>query len=81
MITRIFFFLIGVLFMTVGFSYIIVYLNLLSFGYTISEYLQYIITRYECILLLVGFIIVLTSVLRKGNKNDKCIRHSTKSTR
>ncbi len=73
MITRIVFFLIGFIFMVIGFSYFIIYINLFSFGYTISEYLLYCITRYECWLLLIGFIMILIIVLRKGKKYDKCL--------
>ncbi len=73
MITRIVFFLIGFIFMIIGFSYFIIYINLLSFGYTISEYLSYCITRYECWLLLIGIIIILIIMLRKEKKHDKCL--------
>ena len=58
MISKIFFFLIGFIFMVIGFSYIILYLNLISFGFTFSEYLSYILDRGECLLLVIGFIIL-----------------------
>lgn len=73
MITRIVFFLIGFIFMVIGFSYFIIYINLLSFGYSLSEYLAYCISRYECQLLIIGFIIVLLTLIRKGKKHDKCL--------
>ena len=73
MITRIVFFLIGFIFMLIGFSYFIIYINLLSFGYSLSEYLAYCISRYECQLLIIGFIIVLLTLIRKGKKHDKCL--------
>lgn len=73
MITRIFFFLFGFSLMIIGFMYIIIYINLLSFGYTVGEYLVYVVSHYECLLSLVGFIIVLFCLFRKGKKHDKCI--------
>lgn len=73
MITRIVFFLIGFIFMVIGFYYFIIYINLLSFGYSLPEYLAYCISRYECQLLIIGFIIVLLTLIRKGKKHDKCL--------
>lgn len=73
MIIRIILFLIGFIFMVIGFSYLIVYINLLSFGYTISEYINYCITRYECWLLVIGFIITFIMLLGKGKRHDKCL--------
>ncbi len=72
MVTRIFFFLVGFGLMTIGCTYIITYLNLLSFGYTFSEYLSYISTRLECYYTLIGFLII-TTVIYKGEGNDQCI--------
>ncbi len=81
MIARLVSFLIGFIFMIIGFAYFIIYINLLSFGYTIYEYLEYCISRYECLLLVIGFIIILITVFRKGKKNDKCLWYNTKPTR
>ena len=69
MITRIFFFLIGFFLIVMGIMYMIIYLNLLSFGYNFLEYLTYILTHYECLLIIQGIIIVLLCIFRKG-KND-----------
>ena len=73
MVTRFFFFLVGFGFMTIGCTYIISYLNLLSFGYTFFEYLSYIATRIECYYTLIGFLIITTTIFYKGERNDKCI--------
>lgn len=73
MITRIFFFLVGYVLMVMGFSYIIIYINLLSFGFTIREYFEYILVRYECWMVIIGFIIIMLTLFRKGKKHDKCI--------
>lgn len=81
MITRIFFFLIGYALMVLGFSYTIIYINLLSFGFTMGEYLKYISMRYECWMIIIGFIIIIISLFGKGKKHDKCIRYSSKFIR
>ena len=66
--TRIFFFLFGFGLMTLGFVYIILYLNLLNTGYTFPEYVNFIINRVECYLPLIGFIIINLSLYLKGDK-------------
>lgn len=71
MISRVFLFLFGFILMSIGFMYMIIYLNLLSFGYSFSEYLIYIFTQVECLLVIVGFIIVLFSLFRKEKKHVK----------
>lgn len=73
MITRVFFFLLGFILMVIGFMYMMIYINLLSFGYTFLEYLIYILTHYECFIAILGFIIVLFSLYRKGKKHVKRI--------
>lgn len=59
--------------MVIGFSYIFIYSNLLSFGYSIKEYLEYLITRYECWYFVVGLIIIIVIIFGKGKNNGKCI--------
>ena len=73
MITRIFFFLLGFFLMVIGIMYMIIYLNLLSFGYNFFEYLTYVFTHYECLVIIPGIIIVLLCIFRKGKNNAKCI--------
>ena len=68
---RIFFFLLGFGFCVIGFMYMVLYLNLFTIGYNLYEYLKFIITRGECILGIIGFIIISTTIFYKGdNKND-----------
>lgn len=59
---RAFFFLFGFGLMVVGFTYIIMYLNLLTMGYLFYDYVLFIIKRVECLLVLVGFIITFLSI-------------------
>jgi len=58
--------LISFLMMVYGISYIFIYINLFSFGYNIKEYLNFILKRYECYLFLLGLIIQLYYIIRKG---------------
>ena len=55
---RFFFFLLGFGLMVVGSTYIITYLNLLTMGYSIGDYLSFIFSRVECIFVLIGLGIV-----------------------
>lgn len=62
---RIFFFLIGFAMMVFSFSLIIIYLNLITIGYNLSDYVNFIISRVECYFWLVGLFIVILCLYRK----------------
>lgn len=68
---RIFFFLIGFGLTVIGFSYIILYLNLLSIGYNFSQYVNFIIRRVECYYSVIGIVIMILSMMIKGDKNNE----------
>jgi hypothetical protein len=68
---RVFSFLLGFIFMTIGFFYIILYINLISFGYSLGEYFSYLVSRYECWNFIVGLLIIVITLWKEGNKNDK----------
>ncbi len=68
MFLRIILFFLGAIFMLIGNFYIVVYINLFSFGYTITEYLEYIFTRYECYFTFLGIVLIILSVYLKGDK-------------
>lgn len=67
---RIFLFLLGFGLMTVGSTYIITYINLFSFGYTLKEFLIFILKRYECLYVLIGLSLVTITIYWKGESND-----------
>ena len=69
--TRIFFFLTGFALMVIGFSFIILYLNLLTIGYNFKFYVNFITRRIECYNALIGFIIVLLTIIIKGDKKHE----------
>ncbi len=70
-LTFLFCFSIGFGFLLIGSIYIISYLNLLTLGYNFIEYVKYIIVRPECLITLLGIIIICISItLFGGNKNE-----------
>ncbi len=71
MFTKIFFFLFGFGLIVIGSSVLIMYLNLLTIGYSFSDYVNFIIRRPEFYYLIVGFIILtLTIILSGGEKYE-----------
>ena len=65
---RIILFLLGFGLMTIGSTYIITYLNLFSFGYTLKEYFLFILTRYECFYVLIGLTLVTITIYTERRK-------------
>ena len=61
MFFKFFLFLIGFGLTTIGFVYIISYLNLFTLGYNFLEYVNFIIRRIECLNALFGIIIMILS--------------------
>ncbi len=66
---RIFFFLFGFGLTTLGFSFLILYLNLFTIGYNFYDYVNFIIRRPECYFGIFGFIIMTVSFITKGDEN------------
>lgn len=71
MLIRVFFFLIGFGLTVIGSVYILVYLNLLTIGYNFLEYVNFIIRRFECLIFIFGVIIMYTSIMLPGGKNNE----------
>ena len=69
-IIRVVMFFIGILFMIIGLTNTIIYLSLLSIGYSFFEYLSFIFRRIDCLIYILGLIIVCLTVYRKGEKYD-----------
>ena len=68
MIFRIMLFLLGIILCSIGLSFTIIYLNLLNMGYNFKEYVHFIISKWECLIILVGFFFIFLSVHTKGDK-------------
>lgn len=55
---KILLYILSVLLMSVGLTFIFIYMNLFAFGYTVLEYLSFIFTNFYCLLFFVGFILL-----------------------
>lgn len=67
---RFFFFLLGFGLMVIGFTYIITYLNLITMGYSFSEYFKFILGRVECLFSVIGFFMIAVIIFTKGALKD-----------
>lgn len=67
MLKKIIFYILGVIISSYSLMFIIMYLNLLNMGYSIFDYLIYIITHFECLLIFVGILLIILSI-KKGKK-------------
>lgn len=65
---RFFLFLIGFGFSIIGCMYIILYLNYLTIGYTIFDYLSFVSKKIECLLAVVGIILIAIAIFKKEIK-------------
>ena len=68
---RVFFFLLGFGFTVIGFSFIILYLNLTTMGYNFVNYVNFIIRRIECYFSIIGLIMMILSIWIKGEKKNE----------
>lgn len=68
---RVFFFLFGFGFTTLGFSFMILYLNLFTIGYNFYDYVNFIIRRPELYFGIFGFIIMTISIITKGDEKNE----------
>ncbi len=58
----------GFLFMVIGFFYLIVYTNLFTFGYSFSEYIEFMLTHIRNYSLFIGVILIVIALYWKGAK-------------
>ena len=75
--TTFFFFLVGFGFTLIGSIYIIIYLNLTTIGYNFLEYVKFIIRRPECLIFIIGIILIVLSLPRE-EKDELHIRYFSK---
>ena len=74
---RILLYIIGVILTSIGLFFIIIYLNLLTIGYSFLEFVKFISRRFEVWLLLIGIICIIIS-LERWIKNELLLRHHFK---
>ena len=58
--------ILAILFCSIGLFFNVLYLNLFTIGYTFLEYVYFIIRRVECNCFLVGLLLLLISMKKKG---------------
>ena len=61
---RIILYIISFILMIIGMTFMLLYINLFSFGYTMYEYLEFIFTNIECLVFFIGFGILLKLLWR-----------------
>lgn len=70
---KLFLLFLGFIFMVVGLSYSILYINLFSFDYSVVEYFSYIFKRWECLLFIVGLLLTIINIFKKESVHAKRI--------
>ena len=73
-------FIIGVILTSLGITFMILYLNLLTMGYSFLEFVNFIIRRLECWLFLIGIFLILLA-FERWIKNELLLRYSNKFSR
>ena len=62
---RIFLFILGFIMLTYSISLLIIYLNLITIGYNLSDYVNFIIGGSSCYIGMIGLVIMLIIFIRK----------------
>ncbi len=73
-------YLLGILFTSVGIFFTILYLNLLTMGYSFLEFGKFISSKIEFWFIIIGIIFIVLS-LERWIKNELLLRHNIKLER
>lgn len=65
-ILRIITYILGIILMSISLSFLVMYSNLFALGYDLWAYICYITTKVECLIGILGIILV-SSSFKKGN--------------
>jgi len=63
---RFFYLTLGILFVSISLFFLILYLNLFTFGYNMQKYVYFISSRIECLIGLIGILLIVVSLKKKG---------------
>ncbi len=74
---RILLYILGIILTSIGLFFIIIYLNLLTIGYSFLEFVKFISSRFEVWLFFIGIICIAVS-LERWIKNELLLRHHSK---
>ncbi len=70
---RVLLFTLGIFISSYSLMFIIIYINLFKMGYNFIDYIKYIFTHTECLLIYIGLLMIIIS-LKKVNKKEKRIK-------
>jgi len=73
-------YILGVILTSIGIFFSIIYLNILSMGYSFFEFVKFISRKLECLLLIIGIILIIVS-LERWIKNELLLRRNLKLER
>lgn len=76
MLKRIIYFILGIIITSSALMYIVIYLNLLRMGYSMLDYVKYILSSIECTKIFIGIILIILS-LKKGRKNELYLQYKS----
>lgn len=70
----------GIIFTSIGIFFTIIYLNLLTMGYSFGEFVKFISRKLEFWFILIGIVLIALS-LERWIKNELLLRHNLKLER
>ena len=73
-------FIIGILFCSIGLSFMFLYLNLLTIVYSFLEFVNFIFRRIECLIFIIGVIMIMFS-FERWLRNELLLRYFSKFKR
>ena len=76
MLKRIIYFILGIIITSSALMYIVIYLNLLRMGYSMLDYVKYVLSSIECTKIFIGIILIILS-LKKGRKNELYLQYNS----
>ena len=76
MLKRIIYFILGMIITSSALMYIVIYLNLLRMGYSMLDYVKYVLSSIECTKIFIGIILIILS-LKKGRKNELYLQYKS----
>ena len=76
MLKRIIYFILGIIITSSALTYIVIYLNLLRMGYSMLDYVKYVLSSIECTKIFIGIILIILS-LKKGRKNELYLQYKS----
>lgn len=74
---KIILYILGIIFTSLGIFFTVIYLNLLTMGYTFLEFVHFISRKIEFWFILIGLIFIILS-LERWIKNELLLRHNLK---